>query len=428
MYLQKRRKQWYALQEIPPALRETIGRSRFVQSLGTEDRATAKRRAAPLEVRWRSEIEKARSGDTSHIEKDMEYWRKVWLQSAPEERELVESLLMDELDNKVHHAATHAGITDASDPAYQELPERQEAARAFEIATGRLVRLDEHLEEYLATLTDKQPKSVNMKRSSIKRFCEKFPYVSDVQRKGVQQWINGLVTGAVASATIRRYRSELRGYWTYLQSLEVVADDHLPFERLSLPQTPGSKGKGSRQAFTATQVTHLLRVAEDKGDAQLADLIRLAMWSGARLEELCALRVEDVADTYFKIEDAKTEAGIRQVPVHSKLKPTLDRLVKDSTDGYVLPGLRVNEYGDRSNAIGKRFGRMKKSEGYPPTLVFHSIRRTVATLLENAGVPENHAADLLGHDKKSMSYGVYSGGGYVATLAKELEKIDYPGQ
>ena len=39
--------------------------------------------------------------------------------------------------------------------------------------------------------------------------------------------------------------------------------------------------------------------------------------------------------------------------------------------------------------------------------MFHSLRRTVATLLEDAGVPEGIAADILVHEKKTLSYGLY---------------------
>ena len=54
---------------------------------------------------------------------------------------------------------------------------------------------------------------------------------------------------------------------------------------------------------------------------------------------------------HLDIQDAKTPVGIRQVPIHSKLAPTVRRLVKNSTDRYLLSGLTFNKFGDRSNAI-----------------------------------------------------------------------------
>ena len=100
-------------------------------------------------------------------------------------------------------------------------------------------------------------------------------------------------------------------------------------------------------------------------------------------------------------------------------------MVTESTDGYLLSGLTPNKYGDRSNAIGKRFGRLKKDMGYGPEHVFHSIRKTVSTLLENAGVSENVAADILRHEKPRITYGLYSGGVSLEVKVEALAKVSY---
>lgn len=39
-------------------------------------------------------------------------------------------------------------------------------------------------------------------------------------------------------------------------------------------------------------------------------------------------------------------------------------------DVYLLSGLTPNKYGDRSNAIGKRFGHLKKALGFGEKRVF----------------------------------------------------------
>jgi integrase len=162
-------------------------------------------------------------------------------------------------------------------------------------------------------------------------------------------------------------------------------------------------------------------------DKQLIDTIEVGMWTGARIEEICALPLTRVYldRKSFEVEDAKTEAGWREVPIHSKLLPTMERLVKESTDGYLIPVDTLNKYGDRSNAIGKRFGYMKTALGYGPGHVFHSIRKTVSTLFENAGVLENIAAAIIGHDVVTMTYGVYSGGPSLEVKRAAIEKISY---
>ena len=103
----------------------------------------------------------------------------------------------------------------------------------------------------------------------------------------------------------------------------------------------------------------------------------------------------------------------------------MTRLIDDSADGYVLSGLSVNKYGDRSNAVGKRFGRLKKDLDFGKQHVFHSICKTVVTILENAGVPENVVADIVGHEKTTMTYGLYSGGLSLVVKHEALNKLTY---
>jgi integrase len=169
--------------------------------------------------------------------------------------------------------------------------------------------------------------------------------------------------------------------------------------------------------------------AVPQDDMILSDLIRLAAHTGCRIDELCSLGLDDVnlidRVPYFLVKDAKTDAGNRKVPIHSAVKQLVAQLKDSSKDGYLLSGLTFNKYGDRSNAIGKRFGRLKSSLGYGRELVFHSFRRGVATQFENKGVPEVIAARILGHEFPTMSFGTYSGGADLETLRGAVELLDW---
>ena len=58
--------------------------------------------------------------------------------------------------------------------------------------------------------------------------------------------------------------------------------------------------------------------------------------------------------------------------------------------------------------------------------VFHSIRKTVATLLEQADVHENVTCDIVGHEKTAtLNYDLYSGGTSMEQKRSAVEKIDY---
>ena len=67
--------------------------------------------------------------------------------------------------------------------------------------------------------------------------------------------------------------------------------------------------------------------------------------------------------------------------------------------------------------------RCSRATGLP---LFHSIRKTVVTLLDNAGVSENVAADIVGHDKPRITYGLYSGAASLEVKRAALEKLRYP--
>jgi integrase len=135
----------------------------------------------------------------------------------------------------------------------------------------------------------------------------------------------------------------------------------------------------------------------------LQNLIKLGAHTGARIEEICSLTLAKVASDRFQIEDAEPEAGWREIPIHKDIKKLVLALSSQSLDGFLLTGLSENKYGDRSNAIGKRFGRLKAKLGYGGDYVFHSFRKSIARQLEEAGVPENISARLVGHEIQTMT-------------------------
>jgi integrase len=99
-------------------------------------------------------------------------------------------------------------------------------------------------------------------------------------------------------------------------------------------------------------VVKLWQAAQTKGDAVLGDLVLLGAFTGARIEELCSMKLVGVTEGAIGIIDAKTEAGVREVPIHTAIRPLVARLKTWAVDDYLLPGLTFNMYDDRSNASG----------------------------------------------------------------------------
>lgn len=407
-YLQKRRRRWYAVLEIPKGLRQVFGKPRFVQSLETDSQRVAEVRLLPIVAEWKRLIELARNGGgTVSVEAELFRLKQQALFNQGVQRGDVEEALFDIAVN--HHKVSETAI------------------QALSVAQGDWMLLSEHVDAYIAsTASVDKPKTVDMKRGVLTKFTKRFAYAHDVTKREMIDWVENELMGkeGLSVATCERMMSSIRGFWSFLErhkGLEIVAPfkDVIPSRKKAKAAGAGAKAK--RKSFGPADYQRLMTSIES--DVQLGELIRLAAYTGCRIEELCSLKLENVAEDRFQIEDAKTDAGWRTIPIHPAIASLVVALKRNRTEGYLLEGLTFNKYGDRSNAIGKRFGRLKKKCGYGEDMVFHSFRKGVASQLENNGVPENITARLLGHEFYTMSYGVYSGGVSFVVLREAIGKL-----
>ncbi|NWC99760.1 site-specific integrase [Pseudomonas sp. P7779] len=233
----------------------------------------------------------------------------------------------------------------------------------------------------------------------------------------VSTWLQGM---ALSSKTKQQYLLAGSQFWQWACTHEPQWRQNYkgqvnPFEKHILPTMKGkAKKEAARKAFTIEEIGTLHAAAKEQGLSTLADLILLGTYSGGRIEELCQLRTENVITvegvTMFDITDSKTVAGIRQVPIHPKLKRLVARLAAASADGFLIPSESKNKYGIRSDALSKAFGRLKTAQGFGSTHVFHSIRATVITLLVRADVPDRLIREIAGHESGTVTFDVYSKG------------------
>jgi integrase len=243
----------------------------------------------------------------------------------------------------------------------------------------------------------------------------------------VSAWLDSI---DAASKTKIQYLAAGNAFWKWAMKHDARwREDYkgviAPFERHDLPQRKGKvKLETQRIDFELSELSTLHAAAHTKKLHSLADLILLGAYSGARIEELCQLRTENIIDEdgvqSFDIVDSKTAAGIRVVPVHPALKALVKRLMDDSKDGYLVPSDSKNKYGIRSDLMSKAFGRLKTSLGFGKYQVFHSIRKTVVTQLSRAGVTGPLIAELVGHETGTVTFDNYHQG---ASAAQKLEAI-----
>jgi len=416
-YLQKRRRQWYAILEIPKTLRQQFGRPRFVQSLETESLSVADKKVLPVIVGWRRQIDLARGAD---IGTDDELLATVMRVRRDTQRAKVDGRELAELQMAQEEVAMMEALGPNNDYSGSD-----KLFNAVSIAHGKTHLLREHVEEFLAS-RDVAPKTTDMQRRDLGLFADKFQYAHDATRLMVIDWVN-VTLGAeqnLSLGTRSRMISAARVYWDYLEKNKGLTLPS-PLHKV-LPPKPKKKTKAmieaQRKAFRVSDYHKLLASCADE---TLKDLITLAAYTGCRIEELCILKLENVSDDKVEIVDAKSEAGWRTIPIHHHIAQTVARLVATSSDGYLLSGLTFNKYGNRSNAIGKSFGRLKKQVGYGESYVFHSFRKGFATQLENANIPVNVSARLMGHEVQGQTFGNYSDGLALKGLRDAINHVDW---
>ena len=75
--------------------------------------------------------------------------------------------------------------------------------------------------------------------------------IERLEAKHVQAWIDGLINpdGAdgLTAVTVGRKLSELRNYWRYLQSRQIVREDRLPFANRRV-KDPAARRKTKRRS------------------------------------------------------------------------------------------------------------------------------------------------------------------------------------
>jgi integrase len=257
----------------------------------------------------------------------------------------------------------------------------------------------------------------------------------------------GSSTRGLTNKTINRFAMALGMVWRFAEDRDGYEGVN-PWSRQA--RSTGKRrgtGKTDKRAFTPSELRKLLKqkpeVAPDKHDtaSALPWITLIGAYSGMRLNEICSLDVEDVKKNgdvwFFDITAAKTEAGMRCVPVHSRILQAgfLDYR-KRIKCGQLFPGLKPGGPDDKLGwYASKRFTEVRRGLSIEDIkeltgrdqIDFHSLRRSASTALKHARIPEHEAAEILGHEHPQVTFGVYPDRHKLVELQRIIEAIRYEG-
>jgi integrase len=444
MHLDVQKGVYYAQLKVPKDAQQIIGKTAFRKTLKTRNKLEAQERAIPFIQQWKAEIKIARLPPLERLRTQFKAERHDLrnLEQALARPSLATAKKEELEDTKfnIHNAIEEDilsayGVSDAQQLSTEKLINSQDA---YMLATGVTTPFTEYLDAYLED-SQVENKTKQMKRTRIMDYAAIAPLISDATHETVRLFIRMLSKDRkLNNKTIKTHLSSLAVYFEYLRvEVSAVPQDRMnPFKGQKLPEVNRKlAAKLKRMAFTVEDIQKLEAQLRDKAmgnnaddqDRALYDVFTFAIYTGARREEIGQLTVDSVKDDVIVIADAKSSAGNRSVPIHTKLRPLVARLTSGAKGSdYLFRKLTTAQYGHRTDAIGKRFGRTKTALGYDGRYVFHSLRKTVATRLEQAGVLENVASDILGHEKAAtLSYGLYSSGTSIEQMTSAIEAINY---
>ncbi len=315
----------------------------------------------------------------------------------------------------------------------RELAEQDEteADTFFAIATDQGTLLTDARDRWL------NEEGINYKKQTVKGHRQVLDMfidwigpntLTDVSRKKAGEFVGKeLAQSGLMPKTINRYVSSLSVCWSWMVRRGLAEDNIWRGQGVKV-----GKNTIKRTPLIEAQLQTLLTShTESKYDPLIHDLMRLALVTGARLEELCALRQEDISekDGLFSmfVRDGKTENAIRTVPFHKMVTPIIRRRLTVA-DNYFFPGLTPGGPDrKRSWNVSKAYTRFRRKVGVDdPTTVFHAFRHTFIEAMEGAEVPIPTIQLIVGHsrDEWGETLKTYSKGSGV-DLRKAVGKLDY---
>ncbi len=222
-------------------------------------------------------------------------------------------------------------------------------------------------------------------------------YIHEVNRDIAVEYTE-ILRKEKAAQTFNNYKNNITNVIRNLMAIPTSGIIENVFEII----ITAKKTKGnSYRAFSDDEMLSLEKLLiKDYSDSWYYAFI-IAKYTGLRLIDVVHINTQqvDFADNIITLQEEKVErfGNTLHIPMHPNLRSMLEK-IKPSNDGYYIPKL-VNTY--RTAKFDRAFGKILKflniSKNKYGLVGFHSLRHTLNTELERAGVPQAIRRKITGH-------------------------------
>ncbi len=438
-YLRKRHNVWWVRMRIPAKAKDIVGKTELWKNLYTKDLAEANRKKHKEIGLMYEEIAQAirnyegiadKLSKEVQISKYAEYLREANI-TTPKNDDDTSVIKLDLLEDKLiekYGLKEAQAILHSDDPQWEGQEPNSLAKKNF----IESLKLTDQSYSPLSLVSKKflAEESKSLKNSSYRRkqtHIENFIEwtgnrdITKINNKIAGDYVTSIIqNNNPASATISNTVSNVGSFFRW--AVERGYIEYNPFSNYKLSKR--NKGSQNRKPWSDENILTFLKSELVGGNEFIATCV--ALYSGMRLDEICNIQKTVINDNCFKVLEGKTKASRRKIPIHPVLKPLVERFLDSKEEVYLIKGLKSGGYDNkRSWNFQKRLGRLRKKIGMPEGVVFHTLRNTFATQIENKGIPMNHISHHMAHEDSKMALDIYSAGLAIEPLVKSIKKLTY---
>lgn len=476
-YLFKRAQIWYFRQRTPRHLVAHIGKTEFKVSLKTQDIYVAKRRSISLAFSLQQYFSKYEKKFMTKKVHDDEQFTQLITVSESKVGDITFPAVTFDLDDPKAEAEAflsymtmiegHKSKSDDSTP--QESPSPINEGVLLSEAIGEYLALKrdannihEHIDEKsvsaiegklrrLIDIFDDVPvdslvlKDAERYRNTLLRLPANINKLAKYRGLSIEEILQSKPEKTMAISTAKSYIEAVSTFYKWCKKNRYVPDN--PFEGLRVRKPKDAKSKSEErdpwyESQLETLFSHKIFTQHKALHPHYYWLPLIALYTGARMNEICQLYVDDIVEDdgvkLFKFcedrpdQKLKNENSHRVVPIHSELirlgfliyvesikelgHPRLFNALTNTRDGY-------------SKNVSTWFGRFRKKleinvEGKKQD--FHSFRHNVSDFYKQSdNAREVDAAAILGHADQMITFGRYGKNLEAKKLKRIIEQLDF---
>lgn len=436
--------------KVPPSRRDAVGKAWLKETLPTNDPREAELLKWPVIGRLKNAIARVKTED-DRTNRDRE--ALAWREAIDHEARQLEAEGIEPW-----RATLPLALADKAEQI--EATEGEAVARAFvDVASGTATPLETLVDDWLKEreVSGRTEQAFRYAVKQLVAWCgdsEVPQTVQAIDRRAAGRFVQErFINQGTDPGTANKTVTGLKSYWTWLIKRGHIESDGKrdapnPWQGQRLGKKKkrrGENGEPSKRPFTDAEVATLITGTAHK--QRLGDFVVIAALTGMRRDEIANLRVKHVADGMIRVLGTKTDAALRDVPVHPDLVDLFKRRAGGkSANDFIFDELpeQTSDARGRGAPITQEFTRDRrelgvedKEEGARQSRIdLHSFRRwfikkAVAALEDGAtGFTAWTIADVVGHSKDDgplpMTMGRYPGRADVKALRACVDSVNLP--